>query len=50
MSRMKNYLQHRLNPAHMYCRLLDFGVGRKRALRMCAVYERFIYRGLLWTA
>jgi len=48
MKRFRNYLQHRLNPVHMYCRLMDFGMAEDRARRMCSVYERFIYRNLLF--
>ncbi len=50
MRRIKNYLQHRLNPVHMYCRLVDFGLARKNARRMCFVYERLIYRSFRWNA
>ncbi len=49
MNWFKNYLQHMFNPVHMYCRLMDFGVTKSRARRMCAVYERFIYRSILGT-
>ncbi|BAH74889.1 hypothetical protein DMR_13980 [Solidesulfovibrio magneticus RS-1] len=48
MNIIRNYLQHRLNPMHMYCRLMDFGLARRNARRLCSVYERFIYRGLLF--
>jgi hypothetical protein len=48
MKRFRNYLQHRLNPVHMYCRLVDIGVACESARRVCSVYERFIYRGLLF--
>ncbi|WP_170300329.1 hypothetical protein [Solidesulfovibrio aerotolerans] len=48
MNSIRNYLQHRLNPVHMYCRLMDFGLARKNARRLCSVYERFIYRGFLF--
>lgn len=48
MKRFRNYLQHRLNPVHMYCRLLDFGLDKSLAIRWCGVYERFIYRNLLF--
>ena len=47
MYRFKNYLQHRLNPVHMYCRLMDIGIGKHRARLVCAVYERFLYR-MMW--
>ena len=30
------------------CRLMDFGLARRNARRLCSVYERFIYRGLLF--
>lgn len=48
MNRLRNYLQHRLNPVHMYCRLMDFGLADASARRVCSVYERFIYKGLLF--
>lgn len=48
MNRLRNYLQHHLNPVHMYCRLLDFGLASRNARRVCSVYERFIYKGLLF--
>ena len=48
MKRLRNYLQHRLNPVHMYCRLMEFGMARDNARRVCSVYERFIYKGILF--
>ena len=48
MKRFRNYLQHRLNPVHMYCRLVDFGLASVSARRVCSVYERFIYKALLF--
>ncbi|WP_170304573.1 hypothetical protein [Desulfolutivibrio sulfodismutans] len=47
MNWLKNSLQHLLNPVHMYCRLMDFGMTKNRARRMCAVYERLIYRSFM---
>ena len=44
MNRLRRALQHLLNPLHLYCRLRDFGVGTLRAQRMCASYERIVYR------
>ncbi len=44
MRTLRNYLQHRFNPLHVYCRLLDFGFTQRVAGRMSAIYERFIYR------
>jgi len=43
---MKEKLRHRLNPLHVYCRLVDLGVSRARAGRICAVYEKFYARVL----
>jgi len=38
---LRDYLQHRLNPAHIYCRLCEIGFGRRKARRMSSVYARF---------
>ncbi|WP_243438408.1 hypothetical protein [Fundidesulfovibrio soli] len=46
--KLRNYLQHILNPAHIYCRLRDLGLGRGNARRMTRVYAR-IY-SLTWLA
>lgn len=40
---LRNLLQHRLNPLHIYSRLVDWGMGKEKAKRRCAAYER-IYR------
>ena len=40
-------LQHRLNPLHFYCRLMDFGFNRHRSFTLAKHYERRIYRRLL---
>jgi hypothetical protein len=37
---MKDYLRHRLNPLHMYCRLREAGIHARRARRLCTFYER----------
>jgi hypothetical protein len=44
MARVRNYFQHRFNPLHIYCRLLDYGVSRKLASRVSGLYERWVYR------
>lgn len=44
MQSIRSYLQHRFNPLHMYCRLLDYGLRQSIAHRVCSVYERFLYR------
>lgn len=44
MNILRRALQHLLNPLHLYCRLRDCGVENRRAQRMCASYERLLYR------
>lgn len=41
MRRFKAYLQHRFNPLHVYCRLCDYGVSSRFAIRVSHAYERF---------
>lgn len=38
---VRNYLQHRFNPLHIYCRLRDFGFSSRTATRVSNAYERF---------
>ncbi len=47
MRRLRDAVQHFLNPLHMYCRLKDMGLAGPTAHRMCLVYERFIYRHII---
>ena len=37
-------LQHKLNPLHVYCRLLDRGMARRDSIRLCRYYETGVYR------
>lgn len=39
----KSYIQHRFNPLHVYCRLRDYGVSSRAAIRITSAYER-VYR------
>jgi len=41
MKLFKAYLQHRLNPLHVYCRLRDYGLSSHFAIRVSHAYERF---------
>jgi hypothetical protein len=43
MRQLKSYLQHRLNPLHVYCRLREYGLPYRAAIRVSSVYER-LYR------
>jgi len=36
-------IQHRLNPLHVYCRLLDRGVSRKLAMSAGKTYELLLF-------
>ncbi|EPR43726.1 hypothetical protein dsx2_2153 [Desulfovibrio sp. X2] len=43
MRRMRMFLQHSLNPLHVYCRLKDCGLSHGVALRVSVFYERHVY-------
>lgn len=40
----KGKLQHFLCPLHMYCRLRDLGLSKKKARKLCNWYEVNIYK------
>ena len=40
-------LKHYFNPLHIYCRLRDMGIAKGRAISVCRIYERSIFRPLL---
>jgi hypothetical protein len=37
---MRDWLQHNLNPLHVYCRLMDLHVGQQRAWLIASRWER----------
>lgn len=41
-------LQHRFNPLHVYCRLVDKGVNKEASLSICKYYEILVYSWLAW--
>ncbi len=41
-------IQHRLNPLHVHCRLVERGFKKRSALSICRYYEIFIYSWLVW--
>ena len=41
-------IQHRLNPLHVYCRLLDRGFGRRVSTSLGKSYEALIFIWLSW--
>jgi hypothetical protein len=44
MQKIKNFLQHHLNPLHVYCRLRSVGFDPSLAQRMSLAYERYLYK------
>jgi len=42
-----NWFQHISNPLHVYCRLLDLGVGEGFSKRCSVFYERHVYHHLM---
>ncbi len=46
MKTLRARLQHRLNPLHLYCRLRCAGIRAAWALKVCALYEKSVYRAL----
>lgn len=35
---------HKFNPFHVYCRLMDLGLGKKPAAFLTKKYEHYIYK------
>ncbi|MBN1849984.1 MAG: hypothetical protein JW932_15535 [Deltaproteobacteria bacterium] len=35
-------LQHYLHPLHIWCRLMDLGISRKRAIKLGRLYEELL--------
>jgi hypothetical protein len=48
MVKMMLNIQHRFNPLHVYCRLVERGVNKKSSLSICKYYEMLIYNWLAW--
>ena len=41
-------IQHRFNPLHVYCRLVERGLNKRFSLSLCRYYEILIYSWLAW--
>jgi len=41
-------IQHRFNPLHVYCRLVDTGLNKRLSMCICKHYEMLIYSWLSW--
>ena len=39
-------IQHRFNPLHVYCRLVEKGLNKRSSLSICGYYEILIYSWL----
>lgn len=44
---IRPFVQHFLNPLHVFCRLSDWGLGKRTARGLSAVYERVVYKNLM---
>jgi hypothetical protein len=47
MERLMLSVQHCMNPLHIYCRLMNVGLGKGRALDMARHYESAVYKKIL---
>ena len=41
-------LQHRANPLHVYCRLMDLGMGPFLSRTLCVIYEKLFFPAGRW--
>jgi hypothetical protein len=37
-------IQHRVNPLHVYCRLLERGINKRLSSLLCRTYEVLLFR------
>ena len=41
-------IQHRFNPVHVHCRLVEKGFNKRFSLLICRYYEIIIYSWVAW--
>ncbi|RLB82043.1 MAG: hypothetical protein DRH17_07220 [Deltaproteobacteria bacterium] len=41
-------IQHRINPLHVHCRLVERGINKPVSMRICRLYEAFVFSWLNW--
>jgi len=41
-------IQHRLNPLHVYCRLVNSGLNEKLSMSICKYYGIVVYSWVSW--
>jgi len=46
MTRLPLYIQHVLNPLHVYCRLRDLNIRKTSALEIATVYDKMFFQVL----
>jgi hypothetical protein len=39
--------EHKINPLHVYCRLVDHHIGRRTSMRLSKCYEICVHPGLV---
>jgi hypothetical protein len=44
---LENWVQHKMNPLHIYCRLIDLGVHEEFSKKCGVFYEKYIYHYLM---
>lgn len=44
MKRFRDFIQHHMNPLHIYCRLRSLGLAGATARKVSTCYERVIYQ------
>ena len=43
MKAYRMWIQHKANPLHIYCRLVDMGLGVAFSRRLGVLYERYVH-------
>ena len=52
----RSWIQHKANPLHLYCRMIDLGLSAALSRRVGVLYEQYLYtaglKGLVsrWTS
>jgi hypothetical protein len=46
MKRRSHWIQHAANPLHIYCRLIDCGIGLHFSRKLGMFYEKYVYHFL----
>ncbi|MGD2126524.1 MAG: hypothetical protein PVG99_10615 [Desulfobacteraceae bacterium] len=43
MRMYRTWMQHKANPLHIYCRLIDLGLNTEMSKRLGILYETYLY-------